>query len=170
MELSTGSCSKYVAWVTQGSCPGCFPTSFLPNPGSSLAALSRSKRKPCHSASTARQQPKCWRGISTALVTNPTHSTTQDAIKKINSIPTRPSRAKQPHTLPFIQLTSKSKHHNLNPIGVKDLDCPSIHVPLFFFKAKKLFVPLLSYRIPELSRRIPVSQGSEKIQLFFIRH
>lgn len=57
----------------------------------SVGQLPMKKRKPWHCASTVQQQPKHLCVINASLATNPKHRTLQAAVKKVNSIPARPS-------------------------------------------------------------------------------
>lgn len=66
------------------------PPSSLATPGL-LAGVGTQREEPWHCASAIQQQPKHCRVVSAVLATSPKHSTMQAALRKVDSIPARPS-------------------------------------------------------------------------------
>lgn len=67
------------------------PPHFLPACSLLSAGVLRKKGKLWHYTSSAQEQPKRWCVINAGLVTNRKHSPIGATMKKVNSIPVRPS-------------------------------------------------------------------------------
>lgn len=78
--------------------------SFLPPLAYLLEQAEWGKIKPWCCASNAQQKPKYWCVISTVLATNPKQSTIWAAMKKVTSIPARPSTVRKQYFLNLLLL------------------------------------------------------------------
>lgn len=95
-------------WV---GCPSCVLPKLLPRPSLLPVRAKQEKDKRRDSASTAQPQQKHCCAIITGLVTNPKHSTPQDAVKNANSISSRLNTARNPQNSDVICICHIIAHY-----------------------------------------------------------